>query len=70
MVIRYDGRAMVIMDPGREWVFSADPLGRIAWVYTPEIRYRRSRFDQWYVVKRRRWTYLEPVDKTDIEPAI
>lgn len=70
IVIRYDERAMVIMDPGREWIFSADPLGRIAWVHTPEIRYRRSRFDQWYVVKRRRWTYLEPVDKTDIEPAI
>jgi radical SAM superfamily enzyme YgiQ (UPF0313 family) len=61
---------MVIMDPRRDWVFSADPLGRIAWVYTPEIRYRRSRFDQWYVVKRRRWTTLEPADKADIAQAV
>jgi radical SAM superfamily enzyme YgiQ (UPF0313 family) len=70
IVIRFDERAMVIMDPGREWVFSADPLGRIAWVYTPEIRYRRSRLDQWYVVKRRRWTYLEPADRADIEQSV
>jgi hypothetical protein len=70
LIIRHDERAMVIMDPEREWVFSADPLGRVSWVYTPDMRYRRSRLDQWYVVKRRRWTYLEPADEVDIELAV
>jgi radical SAM superfamily enzyme YgiQ (UPF0313 family) len=60
---------MVVMDSSREWVFSADPAGRINWVHTPEIQYRRSRFDQWYVLKRRQWAALEPVQKDVIKQA-
>jgi radical SAM superfamily enzyme YgiQ (UPF0313 family) len=70
MIIRYDERAMVVMDSEREWVFSADPAGRINWVHTPETQYRRSRFNQWYVVKRGRWTSLEPVQENVIERAV
>jgi radical SAM superfamily enzyme YgiQ (UPF0313 family) len=70
MIIRYDERAMVVMDSEREWVFSADPSGRINWVHTPETQYRRSRFNQWYAVKRGRWSSLEPVQETVIERAV
>ncbi len=67
IVLRYDDRALVVMDPELEWVFSADPTGRVGWIYTPEAHYRRSRFDQWYRVQHGRWKYLEPVAMLHIE---
>ncbi len=67
---RYDDRAMVIMDPDREWVFSADPLGRISWIHTPEVTYRRSHFNQWYRLKREHWNELNRIDRSAIEASI
>lgn len=69
-ICRYDHRAMVILDPDREWVFAADPLGRVTWVHTPEAMYRRSRFNQWHRLKKRQWSSLEPVEETEIETAV
>lgn len=67
LVCRYDRRAMVILEPDREWVFSADPLGRMIWVHTPETTYRRSRYDRWYRRRRGRWAFLEPMEPGDVE---
>ena len=69
-VCRYDDRAMVIMDPDREWVFSADALGRVSWIHTPEITYRRSHFNQWYRLTRKHWNELSPIDTRAVEAAI
>lgn len=69
-VCRFDNRAMVIMDPDREWIFSADPLGRISWIHTPATKYRRSRFNQWYRMTRGPWNTLEEIDTSDIAEAI
>jgi hypothetical protein len=61
---------MVIMDPDREWVFSADPLGRISWVHTPGKKYRRSHFNQWYRLKRDLWNALDVIDTNEITDAV
>jgi radical SAM superfamily enzyme YgiQ (UPF0313 family) len=70
LVIRYDERALVVMEPERQWVFCADPRGRIFWIYTPETSYRRNRFNQWYTVRRDRWVVLHPAEASRIEEAV
>ncbi len=67
---RFDNRAMVIMDPDQERVFSADPLGRVSWIHTPEVIYRRSHSNQWYRLTREQWNKLDPVDTSEIDASI
>jgi hypothetical protein len=58
------------MDSERQWVFSADPRGRIGWVHTPETSYRRSRFNEWYRIQHNGWKVLEPVASSHIEESV
>lgn len=64
IVLRHDHKALVIMDPSREWVFSSDPEGRIALIHCPEESWKRSRYNCWYRVVREPWPALT---ETDIE---
>ena len=57
-VVRFDEKSLVILDHDREWVFVADPEGRIEMIHTPEVSFKRSRFNRWYEVQRAPWPGL------------
>lgn len=57
-VVRHDEKSLVILDPAREWVFVADPEGRMEMIHTPEVSFKRSRFNQWFELQRVPWPGL------------
>lgn len=57
-VVRHDEKSLVILDPVREWVFVADPVGRMEMIHTPDVTFKRSRFNQWYELQNVPWPGL------------
>jgi radical SAM superfamily enzyme YgiQ (UPF0313 family) len=66
VIVRFDEKALVILESDREWLFAADPAGRLAMVHKPDVTYKRSRYNRWYRVDRSPWPALTEVDATII----
>lgn len=66
IIVRFDEKALVILEPDRELLFAADPEGRLSMVHKPDVTYKRSRYNRWYRVDRSPWPALTEVDTSVI----
>lgn len=58
VTVRYDRHTLAILSRKREWVFAADPEGRLFLVHTPQAIYRRSHLNVWKELSTEPWPVL------------